>query len=67
MSSVQEIENAITKLKPEQVDQIAEWLEEYREEAWDRQIECDAKSGKLDKLIGKAKADARAGKGTPFP
>ena len=67
MSTVQEIEKAITKLKPEQVEQIADWLEDYREEAWDRQIERDAKAGKLDKLISKAKADARSGKATRFP
>jgi hypothetical protein len=34
---------------------------------WDRQIEADAKAGKLDSLIKKAKADHRAGKATPFP
>jgi len=66
MSTVQEIEEAIVKLKPREIRAVAEWLDELREEMWDRQIEADAKSGKLDKRIKKAKADYRAGKSTRF-
>jgi hypothetical protein len=29
---------------------------------WDRQIECDAESGKLHRLVGEARADYKAGK-----
>ena len=67
MSTIQEIEVAISKLKPDEVEQVANWLEQFREEAWDRQIEKDAKAGRLDKMIAKAKADVRAGKGASFP
>ena len=67
MSTVQEIETAIQKLEPQQIKAVADWLQEYREEMWDRQIEADAKAGRLDKFIAKAKADYRAGKATPFP
>jgi Sec-independent protein translocase protein TatA len=67
MSTVLEIESAITKLKPQEIRAVGEWLDELREEMWDRQIEADAKAGKLDSLIKKAKADHRAGKTTPFP
>lgn len=67
MSTVQEIETAIEKLKPEEVHKLADWLQEYREELWDRELEADAKKGRLDSLISKAKADYRAGKATPFP
>jgi hypothetical protein len=45
---------------------VADWLQEYREELWDKQIEADAKAGKLDSLIKKAKAGYRAGKATPL-
>jgi hypothetical protein len=34
---------------------------------WDRQIESDARAGKLNELINKAKADYRAGKAKRFP
>ena len=67
MSTVQEIESAITRLEPKDVHAVADWLQEYREELWDRQIEADAKAGKFDSLIKGAKAGYRAGKAKPFP
>ena len=67
MSTVQEIEAAITRLEPKQIHAVADWLQEYREELWDKQIEADAEAGKLDSLIKKAKADYRTGKAAPFP
>ena len=67
MSTVKEIESAITQLDPKEVQAVADWLQEYREELWDAQIKADAKAGKLDSRIKKAKAGYRAGKATPFP
>jgi hypothetical protein len=67
MSTVQEIESAIKKLKPKEIRKVGDWLDELRDELWDKQIEADAKAGRLDKMIAKAKADFRAGKATPFP
>jgi len=67
MSTVAEIESAIKKLKPQEIRQVGDWLDELREELWDKQIEADAKAGRLDNMIAKAKADYRAGKATPFP
>ena len=67
MSTVAEVENAIKKLPPEKIRQVGDWFDEYREQLFDAQIEADAKAGKLDKMIAKAKADFRAGKARPFP
>jgi len=67
MSKVKEIEAAITQLGPKEVHAVADWLQEYRDELWDQQISADAKAGKLDSLIKKAKAGYRAGKATTFP
>ena len=67
MSKVQEIESAITQLKPKDIHAVADWLLEYRETLWDKKIEADARAGKLDLLIKKAKTAHRAGKATPFP
>jgi hypothetical protein len=67
MSTVAEIEDAIKKLPPEKVWQVGDWFDEFREQLFDAQIEADAKAGKLDKMIAKAKADYRAGKARPFP
>lgn len=63
MSTVQEIESAITQLKPKDIHAVADWLLEYRETLWDKKIAADAGSGKLNSLIKKAKADHRAGNG----
>ena len=67
MSTVKEIEAAITQFEPKKIHAVADWLQEYRQELWDRQIEAGAKAGNLDSLIQKAKAGYRAGKATPFP
>ena len=63
MSTVKKIESAITQLEPKEVHEVAE----YREELWDKQMAADAKAGKLNSLIKKAKAGYRTGKATPFP
>ena len=54
MSSVAEIKQAILELPKAEYAEIVEWLQELEEEAWDRQIEEDAKSGKLDALAAEA-------------
>ncbi len=54
MNSLAEIEAAIEQLPKDNARQLAQWLQNYLEEQWDRQIEADVKSGKLDALIAKA-------------
>ena len=65
--SVQEIESAISKLPPEQLAALGAWFDEYRADEWDRQIEADAKAGRLDSLIAEAQADVAAGRTRPLP
>jgi hypothetical protein len=67
MSTVAEIESAIKNLKPREIRAVGQLLDELREELWDQQIDADAKAGRLDKMIAKAKAGYRAGKATSFP
>jgi hypothetical protein len=50
MNTVKEIESAITRLNPLEVDAVADWVQVYREELWDKQIEANARAAKLDKL-----------------
>ena len=40
---------------------MAEWLAEFLADEWDKQIEADAKSGKLDFLFEEAEAERKAG------
>lgn len=62
MSTVQEIEAAIAGLPRDEFWKLTDRLIALREEAWDRQIEADAKSGKLGKLFEQADADFEAGR-----
>ena len=50
MGTVQEIEAAIAQLPPDEFRQLMSRLEEQRAADWDRQMEEDAASGKLDRL-----------------
>lgn len=60
MTTVPEIEAAIKQLPEHDIRQLAVWLQDYLDEVWDRQIEVDLVSGKLDTLITQAEADIAA-------
>ena len=62
MSELEELENRIPKLAPEDLAKFRAWFVEFDHVLWDRQIQADAKSGKLDKLVNEARADYKAGK-----
>lgn len=62
MSKVENIEREIQKLTPSELEAFRRWFREYDSDEWDRQIEEDARAGKLDKLAGEALATHRAGK-----
>lgn len=50
MSRVKEIEKAIDALPEEDYIQLRKWFSEKDWQKWDRQIEADSQSGKLDFL-----------------
>jgi hypothetical protein len=62
MNTLQRIEEEIQSLPFDQVDTLQTWLDDYKATLWDKQIEKDAKHGKLDSLMNQAKADFKAGK-----
>ena len=62
MSTVAEIEAAVARLPKEEFWDLTERLIAMREQEWDRQIEKDAESGKLDKLFDQADRDFEAGR-----
>jgi len=61
MSKVEQIESAISKLTAAEARQVAKWLEEFLADEWDKQIEADAKAGKLDFLFAEVEAERKAG------
>ena len=60
MNSLLEIEAAIIQLSEGEIQDLSNWLQEYLNVAWDKQIEVNAKSGRLDYLMQRAKADIEA-------
>lgn len=56
MTNRLEVESAIKQLPEGEVRLLAKWLQTYLDEMWDRQLEADLASGKLDQLIAQAEA-----------
>ena len=66
MTKLEKIEQDIASLSASDVAKLAEWFAEFHADLWDKQIEADANTGKLDALADRALADHRAGKSTPL-
>ena len=66
MGDVERIEQDVRALSPEELAQFRAWFLDYDWTAWDRQLERDVQSGKLDHLADKAFRDHAAGKTTPL-
>ena len=62
MSRVEAIESEIKQLSASEFAELREWLFQEDAELWDRQIELDAASGKLDRLFAQAESEHRTGK-----
>ncbi len=60
MKTLLEIEEAIKELPTDEARQLASWLNEYLDDAWERQMQTDLATGKLDKFIGKVESDIEA-------
>ncbi len=61
MGNVKSIESAVESLPPMELAEFRRWFAEFDGNAWDRQIDQDASSGKLDQLAAEALADYSAG------
>jgi len=62
MTTLEDIEKAVTQLSPRELDRFRAWFEEFQSERFDRKIERDAQGGKLDRLAEQAIADFRKGR-----
>ena len=63
MTRVESLEAEIQKLSQTEFAQLREWVLEEDWNQWDRQIEKDASSGKLDDLFARALGAHRARQG----
>jgi hypothetical protein len=62
MGKLEELEQHIKSLPPDELARFRAWFLEFDHQVWDRQIEADAKGGKLDRLVNESMADYKAGK-----
>jgi hypothetical protein len=65
--SITEIKRAIDHLSPEERAELNQMLYGWENDAWDKQMQADAAAGKLDHLVQRAEAEAKAGKLKQFP
>jgi len=56
------LENRISKLDYDSFSKLRDWFIELDNARWDKQLEADSNSGKLDFLIDTALAEHKAGK-----
>ncbi len=66
MSKVEKIEQEVQALSPKELARFRAWFLEFDWTAWDRQIEQDARAGRLDALAEQALRDHAAGKTKPL-
>lgn len=57
-----DIERAVQKLPPGELAKFREWFAEFNVVQWDRQIEKDVASGRLDAISDEAIRDSRDGR-----
>ena len=62
MSQVEMLEQTVKQLSPGELAAFRSWFIEYDAAEWDRQIETDSETGKLDKLVQSAVEEHKAGK-----
>ncbi|MBH8553078.1 hypothetical protein I8751_12010 [Nostocaceae cyanobacterium CENA357] len=64
MSTLQDIERAVSQLSSEELADFRAWFAEFDAEIWDRQFEEDVAAGRLDGLAEKALKHLREGRCT---
>lgn len=59
---VRTLESAVRRLTPSDLQSFRKWFADFDAKAWDRQLEADAKCGRLDDIADRALADHKRGK-----
>ena len=66
VSTVAEIESAISTLPVKDAWSVAGWLQEYLDVKWDKEMDEDIAAGRLDKFAEQAMEHYRAGRVKPL-
>lgn len=66
MTKLEQIEKSVAFLSVDEVRQFAAWFDELRWQRWDRKIEADSKSGRLDDILDRVRAEIARGETAPL-
>lgn len=66
MTKVEDIERAVERLEGDDFARFRDWFARLDADRFDKAIEADIKTGKLDKLLEEALAEHEAGRTTPL-
>lgn len=66
MSTIHEIERAVSDLPPAELSRFRAWFLEFDAQVWDEQLESDLAAGRLSELLDEARADLRAKRTRPL-
>jgi hypothetical protein len=64
--TIEELESAVSQLSSEELARFSSWYESFMAEKWDRQIEQDIETGRLDSAGKRADQDFETGRCTPL-
>lgn len=64
--SIEELESVVSSLPASELARFSQWFEEFMADQWDRQIEQDSLSGRLDAALKRADDHFEAGRCTPL-
>ena len=62
MRKVEKLENEVQQLNPDELAAFRDWFRRYDSDEWDKEIERDVSTGRLDKLSEEAIAAHKAGR-----
>ena len=62
MSELEQLEQQVLRLSPEDLAEFRTWFLELDHQLWDQQIATDVAAGKLNRLIAEAHAEFKTGK-----
>jgi len=61
MSTIEDIEMAVTRLAPSDYEKFRQWLSDFDNRKWDAKLDEDSRSGRLDALAKEALEELERG------
>ena len=57
MKTLQQVEEAVRSLPPQELSAFREWFLQFDADTWDQQLERDAAAGRLDRFAEEAQVE----------